>query len=182
VTLSAGLLALDPGPLADLRRMEPGDAGAAAYWRLASKGGFLEGPADIWMQIVKIMAILTPKGERQPPDRLHQAKPGLGAILCDGGDPSWPGDAKGVEPRPFLSETRLARFLAQPPAYRGEALERIARMLARSRSPESGVNCAQIAWLLLHPEGDHTGQTIARDYYRRLDTASRSAQSKENKA
>jgi CRISPR system Cascade subunit CasB len=181
-SLSAGLLALDPGPLAGLRRMEPGDAGAAAYWRLASEYGFLDAPADIWMRIVNVMAILTPKGERQPPDRLHDAKQGLGTVLCDGGDSAWPGDIKGAEPRPFLSETRLARFLAQPVAQRGQALERLARMLAPSRSPESGVNCTHIAWLLLNSNGDRTTQTIARDYYRRLDTASRSAQSKENKA
>lgn len=179
-SLSAGMLALDPGPLAELRRMEPGKTPLAAYWRLAAAHGFLDGSADAWMRIVKIMAILTPKGERRDTDRLHEGSRRLGAILCDGGDPRWPGDAGGVEPRPSLAETRLARFLAQSGAHRGEALERIARALARDRVPESGVNCVEIARLLLTPDDERQNQEIARAYYRRLDAASRSAQNKDN--
>jgi CRISPR system Cascade subunit CasB len=179
--LSAAMLTLDPGPCGELRRMEAGRA-APAYWRLAATCGFLDGKADAWMRIVKIMAILTPKGERKDADRLHDPNRRLGAILCDGGDTSWPGDTRGAEPSPFLSERRLARFLAQHGTMQGETLERIARSLARSQAPDVGVNCVEIARLLLTPDDQKLSQAIARDYYRRLDAASRYAQNKDNRA
>ncbi len=112
--LSAEMLALAPGPLAELRRMEPGGAGSAAYWRLASRCGFLHADAERWLRIVKIMAILTPKGERQPSDRLHDPDRPLGAVLCDGGDPAWQPPHRD-NPDGVLPEKRLARFLALPP-------------------------------------------------------------------
>ena len=36
-TLSSKLLALDTGPLAELRRMEPDGVGTPMFWRLASE-------------------------------------------------------------------------------------------------------------------------------------------------
>jgi CRISPR system Cascade subunit CasB len=188
--LSGQMLALDPGPVAKLRRMEPGEHGPPAYWRLAAKCGFLNGDADRWMQIVKIMAILTPKGERDgtgESDKLHQVKyklgngelwRGLGAVLCDGGDPGW---------RPQNSETadgvvpqkRLARFLAMPADQRRDALERLARTIARTRQRDCGVNCIDIARLILASDPKPTLQKLARDYYQRLDSAARSTNDKE---
>ena len=99
--------------------------------------------------------------------------PRLGRVFCDGGDPAWPSDPK--NPRPALSESRLARLLVMPAAQRGEAIERIARMLARSRTPESGIDCAGIARLLLDPNSHESLQDIARDYYDRLDHAARNS-------
>jgi len=178
--LSTGLLALAPGPLAALRRMEAGSVGEPAYWRLASQCGFRDGDADIWMQIVIIMAILVPKGQRTPDHRLHVPKQCLGAVLCDGGNAGW--RAEGSEPRPVLSETRLARFLALPAAQRGPALERIARMLATRRDPQQGLNCTEIAALLLRPQDQRNLQNIARDYYRRLDYVAPEARTEETEA
>ena len=62
--LSERLLRSGTGDLAELRRMEIGGPGPAAYWRLAAECGFLESDADAWMRIVRIMALLTPKEQQ----------------------------------------------------------------------------------------------------------------------
>jgi CRISPR system Cascade subunit CasB len=179
--LSREMLALDPGPLAELRRIEHGVPGPSAYWRLAAKCGFLEEDAERWMRIVKIMAILTPKGQHQVTDRLHEKKRRLGAVLCDGGDPGW-------KPRSFddpdgiIPQHRLARFLALPEDQRAPALERLARSIARTRQRDCGVNCTEIAWLILWSDPKQTLQNLARDYFQRLDRAARSANDKEQAA
>jgi CRISPR system Cascade subunit CasB len=167
--ISANMLRLSPGPLAELRRMEPGGAGRAAFWHLAGIGGFLEDElrTDYWMRIIQIMAILAPKGQRKSSDRLHDSKRSLGLVLCDGGDTGWQGD------RPFFSEIRLMRFIAQPPEGRGESLQRVARMLCSNRDPSVGINCADVAGLLLFPEEKEFVQHLTRAYYRRLDSARR---------
>ena len=62
--LSQGMNQLGTGPLAELRRMAVDGPGTLDFWRLADRYGFLEHPRTTsWMQIVKIMAILIPKGE-----------------------------------------------------------------------------------------------------------------------
>ncbi len=183
--LSAAMLSLAPGPLAELRRMEAGGIGAPAYWRLAANAGFLDGSAETWMRIVKIMAILTPRGTLTGAERLHQDGNGgdgrcsLGAVLCDGGDPGWPPKGRPVHNGVF-SEKRLARFLALPAAARGPALERIARTLASTRDVARGIDCVEIASLLLHPGNDEHPRRIAREYYRRLDRAVRANEKGES--
>jgi CRISPR system Cascade subunit CasB len=172
--VSQRLLGLDPGPLAELRRMEPDGVGTPIFWRLSAELGFRETQCGAWMQILRILAILTPKGRRlSPAVRLHDRSLQLGRAFCDGGNPAWPPDAQ--KPRPVLSEERLARLLVAPAAQRGEAIERIARMLVRSRAPECGINCIEIARLLLHPNDPLPLQKIARDYYAQLDRADRNS-------
>lgn len=174
-TVSVAMSKLGTGPLAELRRMEIGGPGCAAFWVLADKGGLLDQTRfDPWMRLVKIMAILTPKGERSKGVVLHKPSRRLGAVLCDGGDPGWK-DAN----RPFLSESRLARFLAQPADQHGIALERIARALANHLIPESGLDCVAVAALLLFSDSGATRQALARDYYRRLDSANHPAKPEE---
>lgn len=182
--LSHQMLGLAPGPLAELRRMEVGGIGAPAYWRLAANCTFLDRNSRTWMQITKIMAILTPKGERTGNERLHQRggtngrpRP-LGAVLCDGGDPAWPRSGESVHDG-VLSEKRLARFLATPPAARGASLERIATMLASKRDPNSGLDCVDIANLLLYLDDQEPPRRLAREYYRRLDRVVRTNQKGE---
>ena len=170
--LSQAMKQLGTGPLAELRRMAVDGPGTTDFWRLAGFCGFLEDQnrTDAWMRIVKIMAILTPKGE--PADRLppHNKSRSLGTVLCDGGHDPWP--TAGAAARPFLSETRLARFLAQRPEQRAETLERQARALATRRDPQIGINCADIAALLVYPDNEsHHLRNLARTYYRRLDSA-----------
>jgi CRISPR system Cascade subunit CasB len=177
--LSQRLLRLDTGALAELRRMEVGGVGPLPYWALAAECGFLDDDADVWMRIVHILAILTPKGERKTEDRLHDPARRLGAALCDGGDPNWP--AGGGDPRPILSETRLARLLATPADRRGEDLTRLARMLAAKRDRANGVNCREIAALLLFERVERNPREIAKAYYRRLDAAARKAEKEEAK-
>lgn len=173
-TVSQRLLVLDSGPLAELRRMESDGVGSPIFWRLAAELGFRPNETKHWMQIVRILAILTPNSRLNSAVRLHDGSYGLGRAFCDGGHPAWPADPK--NPRPALSEVRLARLLVMPAAQRGEALERIARMLARSRAPENGINCAEIAQLLLDPNDRKLLQEIARDYYARLDRTVRNSQ------
>lgn len=166
--LSDRLLRLDPGSLAELRRMGTGGAGPLAFWRLAAEYGFINDPFELWQLIVQILAILTPRGDRLATDRLHDSKRRLGAVLCDGGDLGWPGDR---EPRPFLSESRLGRLLAAPAEQRGDAWTRIARMLAANRDRTSGLDCYEIATSILFPDAKRDLQKIAQAYYRRLDVA-----------
>lgn len=151
---------LDPGPLADLRRMEAGIA-APAFWRLAARHPDSIGARTAeWVDIIRILAILTPKGAPENRPDLHDASRALGAVLCDGGDPDWSGD------RPVMSERRLAQLLAARGAARVVALTRAARVLARSRPPQAGLDVRGIAWAILHPTGT---ARIAEQYYRRLD-------------
>lgn len=175
--LSEALLGLDPGPLAELRRMDPDGAGPPAYWGLAGKCGFLDrNPAD-WMRVVCLMALLAPKGERQTGDRLHDGGRPLGLTLCDGGVSDWPRD--GESPRPFLSERRLARLLVLRGEQRGPALERVVRMLAASRDRGQGLDCVALAALVLMEPDAKTLRRLAQDYYRRLDAAQRKHEAKE---
>jgi len=165
--LSAKLLSLDPGPLAELRRMESGRTGTPTFWRMAAAFDFPQDKQDIWMRIVKILAILTPRGGRSTRVRLNDDTRSLGAVFCDGGDPNWP--PQGSRPAPKLSEQQFARLLATPANQRGEALERTARMLASSRNPEKGICCTDLARLLLYPADEQSLKRVARDYYARLD-------------
>ena len=174
--ISNRLLRLDPGSLAELRRMGTGGAGPLAFWRLAAECGFLDDPSELWRPIVQIFAILTPRGDRLATDRLHNARRRLGAVLCDGGDPVWPG---GGESRPFLSETRLGRLLAAPAEQRGDAWTRIARMLAANRDRASGLDCYEIATSILFADAKRDLQKIAQAYYRRLDAAAQKSKSEE---
>jgi CRISPR system Cascade subunit CasB len=103
---------------------------------------------------------------------------GLGAVLCDGGDPGWR-PQNHEAPDGVIPQKRLARFLAMPADQRRDALERLARAIARTRRRDCGVNCADIARLVLSPDARQTLKNIAQAYYQRLDSAARAAQSKE---
>jgi CRISPR system Cascade subunit CasB len=162
---------LSPGSLADLRRMTKRN-GAPAFWRLAAQHLRTIGrQTEEWMDIIRILAILTPKGDPAVRSPLHDGRRQLGAVLCDGGDPEWSG------PEPVYSERRLAQLMAARGPQRAVLLERAARVVARSRTSGSGVNVVDIAFVLLSP--DH-GRRLAEPYYHRLDRAERAAnQAKE---
>lgn len=167
---------LAPGPLAELRRMQLAGTVVPTYWRLAAVCELPDDDNNRWMYVVKAMAIWAPRG-RSPgePAKIHDLARNLGAVFCDGGDPNWPGD----NARPFISEARLARFLATPTEQRGAAFERMMRSIAAHRAPNSGVNCAEIAALFLTRDDQHILQRIARDYYRRLDRAASNLDEKD---
>ena len=159
---------LAPGPLAELRRLSAN--GAPAFWRLAAQhpdtiGGARQ--AD-WMQIVRMIAILTPKGDpaKRPP--LHGRNRRLGTVLCDGGDP----DPEWKGPQPHFSERRLTQLVAARAAQRVALLVRAVRALARTRPPDSQVSVTDLAWAVLR---QHDAALLAEPYYRRLDRAERIA-------
>ena len=166
---------LAPGPLAELRRMTGG--GAPCFWRLAAQHPETIGNPDCqrqWMDIVQMIAILTPKGEPEKRPALHVPGRKLGEVLCDGGDPDrgWKG------PQPKFSERRLAQLMASRPPLRSVLLKRAARIIAQSRSPEDGVNVVDLAWAVLRPNDE---RLLAGPYYRRLDRAERIARETEDR-
>lgn len=159
---------LAPGPLAELRRLSAN--GAPAFWRLAAQhpetiGGVRQ--AD-WIQIVKIIAILTPKGDptKRPP--LHGRNRRLGTVLCDGGDP----DPEWRGPRPQISERRMTQLVAARGPQRVALLVRAVRALSRTRPPDSRINVTDLAWAVLRQDD---AALLAEPYYRRLDKAERIA-------
>jgi CRISPR system Cascade subunit CasB len=172
--IAGALRHLDPGPLAELRRMKPYRVEALApyFWRLASRHGLR--PHDRWALIVKMMAILTDKGDPAKRSSPHAARSkgngwrGLGHALCDGGDPSWP---DGATPRPMQAETRFARLVAAKGNVRDELLLRAIRALAAKKPPGVGVDCVGIARLVLWPGDAEATRYLAKDYYDRLDRA-----------
>ena len=168
---AADIRKLDPGALANLRRTTEGRI-APAFWRLVSRHPQTIGRPQqehTWKAILRIIAILTPTGN--PDDRpslpsLHDHSQRLGKVLCDGGNPNWGNEDK----RPALSESRLAQLLSARGNQRAVLLTRAARAIARSRSPNFGINVVDLAYALLRPD-DMT--SIAKPYYDRLDAAQR---------
>lgn len=168
------LKSLDPGPLAELRRATGHDR-PPAYWRLASQHDLIgRGDPDAWLAVVQAMAILTEKGRASAKPSPHFEGRPLGQALCDGADAAWPYGAA-TTPRPMLSEPRLARLIAARGEQRRALLLRAVRMLAARRSSGAGVNCVELARLLLRPNEAGAADRLAQTYYRRLDRASRSA-------
>jgi len=115
------------------------------------------------MAIVRMIAILTPKGDPTRRLPLHDRDRRLGEVLCDGGDPSqeWKGP-------PTFSERRLTQLIAARGTQRAALLVRAVRALARTRLPNAGVNVADLAWAVLK---DDDAALLAAPYYRRLDRA-----------
>ena len=159
---------LDTGHLAELRRMETG-TGASIFWRLAAGYPDTIGQRhEPWVAIIRILAILTPKGDPSERKPLHDPRRRLGEVLCDGGNPDWPDS---TPPRPMLSERRLAQLMAARGLHREVLLERAARAVTRTRQPESGVNVCDIAWTVLDSDRGRTGRRLAESYYRTFDRA-----------
>lgn len=165
---------LQPGPLADLRRMTV-EMPAPQFWRLATRHPETIGRKGLeakWVAIIRMLAILTEKGD--PADRrpVHDHSRRLGEVLCDGGDPSWP-PKQGGPLRPAFSERRLTQLMAARGTQRAVHLERAVRAIASSRSPGAGVNVVDIAFTVLRPQDT---RSLAETYYRRLDRAEQAAQ------
>lgn len=159
--LAQNMVKLDPGQLARLRRMDPDGPGEGDFWRLAVRQDLHTDSKSLLL--VRLLALLTPKGDPDSPKKLHDRNKPLGEALCDAGYP----------------ETRLLNFLALPYSMRGEALERMARWLAAKG--HNGVNCTDIACLLFSDEVSHS-RRLAETYYRAKDKAQSQTDSKEDKA
>lgn len=159
--LARSMVTLDPGQLARLRRMDPRGPGEGDFWRLAIEHGLRTD--DKGLLLVRLLALLTPRGDPRAPKKLHDKNKPFGEALFEAGYP----------------ETRLLNFLALPYSMRGEALERMARWLAAKG--HDGVNCTDIACLLFSDEGSHS-RRLAETYYRAKDKAQSQTDSKEDKA
>ncbi|MHA7969330.1 hypothetical protein [Rhizobium sp. CAU 1783] len=122
------MMQLDPGGLARLRRMDVDGPGELEFWRLI-RDIDIRGDTS-GMQLVKILALLAPRGDVAARAPFHRLGEPLGKVLAEA----------------EFSEKRLASFLALPFARRGEALEGLVRFI--SRKMEQGVNCVDIAHLL----------------------------------
>ncbi len=164
---------LDPGPLAALRRGVGWGAQPSYYWRLAARHTIIRSNEDAWLQIIRIMALLTDTGYRADKASPHTGKSaanhwrGFGTALCDGGDWQW--GVRRVDRHPLLSELRFARLLAATGDRRAELMEHAARALAAKRVPGSGgVDCSDVAHFLLRPDDPEPGRCLARSYYSRL--------------
>lgn len=168
---------LAPGPLAELRRMEFPN-GAPWFWRLAARHpeAIVPGREEDWMTIVKILAILTPRGDPEQRKPLHDARRALGEVLCDGGNPAWPDSNP---PRPALSERRFAQLLASRGKQRRVLLIRAMQAISQTYQSGNGINVVDIAWVLLASNSRHMQQQLARDYYRRLDRAQRNTETSQ---
>lgn len=164
ISAAAMLQHLSLGPLAELRRMTE-DTGAPVFWRFVARNQNRMGGSHLtpyWMEFLRILAILTPKGDPANRTSLHDPKRPLGQVLCDGGDPSW------NSPPPAFSDRRLTQLMAARGRQRAVLLTRAARMLAGGMVPGSGVNVVDIALTLLYPTKGN-GRLLAEPYYRRLD-------------
>lgn len=157
---------LDPGALAAVRRMKV-DAACPTFWRLnAQAGDVMTGNRAGWVEILRALALLTPKGRVEDRMDPRGAPVSLGCALCDGGDPAWP--VAGERPRPVLSEIRLARLLSARGAARHTALTRAFRALAANWPADRQIDPVQLAWAYLNPD---RSDVIASSYYLRLDQA-----------
>ena len=118
---------LDPGSLAKLRRMEKGRA-APAFWRLAVRHPRTIGrreKEETWTHIIRMVAILTPKGDPAGRPTLHNRQRLLGAVLCDGGDASGlDRSTSGVQRTPAGATHGRARPTARRITGAGGALAR----------------------------------------------------------
>lgn len=170
---------LAPGPLAALRRMKLPN-GAPCFWRLAARHPetIPSREAD-WMTIVKILAILTPRGDPEQRKPLHQSRRALGEVLCDGGNPAWPDSNP---PRPVLSERRFAQLLASRGEQKRALFTRAMQAINRTYQSGSGINVVDIAWAVLSSNSGSMKQRLARAYYRRLDRAGRNAETSQEGA
>lgn len=161
---------LSTGAMAELRRMDA-DNSAPAFWRIAVQSPVMMRDRAAWVTILRILALLMPKGEPPPEGRqLHNGARPFGRVLCDGGDPGWVPESENAAG--VVSERRLVQLLATRGPARAVALERAARMLAPRIQPGSGVDVAQIALALLDPADT---APIAQAYFHRLDRAIRIA-------
>ena len=171
---------LSTGDLAELRRIGRG-RGAPAFWRLVARHPQTIGQPnqeEQWKCIVQVLAILTSKGEPDSRPALHVERRRLGTVLCDGGDPNWPGPQTSSEPKPVFSQTRLMKLIASRGTQRFVMLTRAARTLATKMTPGSGINVKDVAWTVLNPNNE---RQLAQHYYSRLDAAvySQSTQGEE---
>ena len=152
------------GDLAGLRRMDPDEPDAAAFWRLMAQYDLLNSSEDVerkWGLILHGIALMTPanSGEGNP-NTAHNGSMPVGRALYLGGESQ--------RSAAFYSEARLNRLLTSGGPMLRTLLARMFRMLAAG-----GVtfNWREMAQFILN-EGfnedaaEQNRRRIAREYYR----------------
>ena len=154
------------GDLAELRRMDPDEPDAAAFWRLMAQHDLLGSPAieHKWALVLHGLALMTRTAEGDAVSRsAHDRYMPIGEALFYGDDRS--------RQTAFYSQSRLNRLLtARGPMLR-TLLARMFRMLGAK-------GCAfdwyRMARLILNEErADDVRRDIARRYYWAENRASR---------
>lgn len=154
VRLAGTIAHLAPGELAELRRMRPGQGGAA-FWRLFHALG-LSGAPEGWEAATQAIALLTPTGRDPGKRSAHDPARPLGHALHLAG----------------VSHLRFARLLATPHPMRRTALTRLVRVLARAGA---GLDLRHLVRLFLM-DRENDKRRLARDYYEAEARAEHSAE------
>jgi CRISPR system Cascade subunit CasB len=145
--LAFQLARLDPGPLARLRRAEPGEP-PADFWRLWHGGAWPGRPEKLksedWEWVVTAFAIVTPTGAPDGKLAPHDASVPLGRALHAAG----------------ISEARVAALLNTPFDLRRPLILRLCRTLAAKRQ---AMDMRDLGELLLRPHAPL--RKLADTYY-----------------
>ena len=152
------------GDFAELRRMNPDEPDAAAFWRIMARYDLLgveEAAERNWGLIIHGIALMTPtnRGEGSP-STAHNGSMPVGRTLYLGGETQ---RATG-----FYSEARLSRLLTSGGPMLRTLLARMFRMLATG---DVSFNWREMAQFILS-EGynddaaEQSRRRIAREYYR----------------
>ena len=118
------------GDLAALRRMDPDDPDAAAFWRLMAKHDLLGSPAleGKWAMILHGIALMTRTAGDEPASRsAHDRETPVGRALFVGGNAE--------RAAAFYSESRLNRLLTARGPIMHRLLARTFRMLGSAAQP-----------------------------------------------
>ena len=152
------------GDLAELRRMDPDEPDAAAFWRLMAQYGLLDVGEEAerkWALIIHGIALTTPNGSGEANrGTAHNGQMPVGRALFLGGESQ---RATG-----FYSEARLNRLLTADGPMLRTLLARMFRMLAASSVT---FNWREMAQFILNEGYDEDAaeqshRRIAREFYR----------------
>ena len=158
------------GDLASLRRMDPDEPDAAAFWRLITRYDLQGGPEveRRWALVLHGIALMTrTAGSDAAARSAHMRAMPIGRALFQGDNPE--------RTRAFYSESRLNRLLTARGNMLRTLLSRMFRMMAAANQ---GFDWYQMAQLILSDGFDEQGadgvrRNIARDYYWAADRATR---------
>ena len=149
------------GDLAALRRMDPDEPDAAAFWRLAARYDLKGGPEleRRWALVMHGIALMTRRGSDAAARSAHVRAMPIGRAMFEGGKP----DTTSA----YYSESRLNRLLTARGNMLRTLLRRMFRMMATANQ---GFDWYQMAELILSDGfdervADRVRRNIARHYY-----------------
>ncbi len=161
------------GDLAELRRMDPDEPNAAAFWRLMGQYDLLNNSEAIerkWGLIIHGIALMTPTGSgKGNPNTAHNGSMPVGRALYLGGEAQ--------RSSGYYSEARVNRLLTSGGPMLRTLLARMFRMLASGGVTFNWREMAQ--YILSEGFDDETPfeqnrRRVAREYYRAERRSNRS--------